>query len=129
MQRNNKGAKRRQLGLQGEEVAARWLEKQGYRILERNWRNGHLELDLVASLGHTLIIAEVKTRRERTNEPESRPEEAVSAVKQRHLARAAQAYLALMPGNWQLRFDIIAIRVHGKRCRLYHQQDAFFPGL
>jgi putative endonuclease len=143
MQRNDKGSKSRpgkrshagpgtsgqHLGRRGEEVAAHWLEARGYRILDRNWRSGRQELDLVAHLGKTLVIAEVKTRLERPNEPESRPEEAVSAVKQRHLARAAQAYLAQLPGNWQLRFDVIAIRVRGERCRLFHQQDAFFPGL
>lgn len=121
--------KRAGLGKRGELVAANWLQRQGYRILARNWRYGRLELDLVAQLGETLVVVEVKTRRESGTDPPSRPEEAVNPGKQRKLGQAGMVFLGSRPDCQSVRFDVIAIRVRGNRCRLYHQQDAFFPGL
>jgi len=121
--------KRSGLGQRGEIVAAHWLQRRGYSILARNWRCGRLELDLVARLGETLVVVEVKTRRELGTDPPSRPEEAVNPAKQRKLGQAGAAFLGTQSDCLSLRFDVIAIRVRGDRCRLYHQQDAFFPGL
>ncbi len=123
-----KATDRAALGKKGELIAATWLEKQGYIILARNWRSGHLELDLVARQKSVMVIVEVKTRQEFGRDPPGRPEEAVQYLKQQRMARAALAFLDAQNGHWELRFDIIAIRVRGDRCRLYHQQDAFFPG-
>lgn len=121
--------KRAGLGKRGEAVAAAWLQQHGYAVLARNWRCGRLELDLVARIGNTLVVVEVKTRRESGSDPPSRPEEAVSPSKQRKLGQAGAAFLTTQRDCLSLRFDVIAIRVRGDRCRLYHQQDAFFPGL
>ena len=117
------------LGMRGEAVAEAWLRRKGYEILDRNWRSGHLELDLVARKDDTLVIVEVKTRREKPGQESERPDEAVQYLKQRRLGMAAKAYMGALPDCLYLRFDIIAIRVYGSRCRLYHQEDAFFPGL
>jgi len=116
------------LGQRGEALACRWLVERGYGILAQNWRFGRLELDLVAQQGSTLVIVEVKTRRETGSDPPGRPEEAVGLLKQRKLAQAGSAFLGTRPDCQSLRFDVIAIRVRGDRCRLFHQQDAFFPG-
>jgi putative endonuclease len=115
------------LGQRGEALASRWLAARGYRILAQNWRFGRLELDVVAQQDSTLVIVEVKTRRESSMDPPGRPEEAVGLLKQRKLAQAGRAFLRARPDCQSLRFDVIAIRVRGNRCRLFHQQDAFFP--
>jgi putative endonuclease len=117
-----------ELGKKGEETAAAWLAEKGYQILERNWRTGRLEIDLIARKDQTIVIIEVKTRRESRHELPGRPEEAVQWKKQQHLAKAASSYLAKLPGPLTLRFDIIAIRVRDQHWLVYHQEDAFFPG-
>jgi putative endonuclease len=129
---------RTELGRRGEGLAARWLERRGYRVLARNWRRGRFELDLVCRAPGpdppVLVVVEVKTRRQdaeafgREALSGERPELAVGARKQRHLAAAGRAFLAAWPGPAELRFDLVAIRVHGGRARLRHLPDAFFPG-
>lgn len=54
---------RQDLGRQGEDWAAQYLERQGFRIIERNWRCSHGEVDIVAWEGQTVVVCEVKTRR------------------------------------------------------------------
>ena len=54
-----------ELGKWGEEIAARFIEKNGYEILERDWKSGHHDLDIIARDEDTLVIIEVKTRRSR----------------------------------------------------------------
>ena len=73
----------RPLGAQGEALAARYLQRQGYRIIERGVRNGRGEIDLVARHGQTLVFVEVKTRRSLRA---GNPVLAVDKNKQRRLA-------------------------------------------
>jgi len=54
----------RRLGAWGEEIAVKYLLGHGYKILDRNWRDGHKELDVVTRLGDLTIFVEVKLRRE-----------------------------------------------------------------
>jgi len=56
-------AKHNEFGKQGEELAAQFLMEKGYEILERNWRNRHKEIDIIAKDGEELVIVEVKTRK------------------------------------------------------------------
>ncbi|MFA5843607.1 MAG: YraN family protein [Coriobacteriia bacterium] len=115
---------RSDLGKRGEDAATAFLERIGYRILERNWRCPLGELDVIAQDGATLVVVEVKTRRTlRTG----LPEEAVSATKQRRLARLAQAYLSNMPTAPEgVRFDVVSITALGPdRALLRHHADAF----
>ena len=51
-----------QKGIAGEEIAVEFLLKNGYHILEKNWRHQHLEIDIIASIDNTLVIVEVKLR-------------------------------------------------------------------
>jgi len=54
-----------EIGKSGEAIAAEWLKEKGYQILERNWKLGRLEIDLIAAKGEWLHFSEVKTRSSR----------------------------------------------------------------
>lgn len=58
-------ASHNELGKWGEDVAADYLLRQGYTILERDWKSGHRDLDIIALDGDTVVFVEVKTRRNR----------------------------------------------------------------
>ncbi|MCH5278028.1 MAG: YraN family protein [Desulfovibrionaceae bacterium] len=95
------------LGHEGEEAAARHLRGLGWKILDRNWRGGHLELDLVCREGDTLVFVEVKTRG--ADDP-ALPAEAFTPVKQRRVVRAARAWLAAHQAwNSPCRFDLAGV--------------------
>ena len=97
----------RTVGQAGEDFAAAHLKKLGWRILERNWRCGPLELDIIASHKGALIFVEVKTR---AAGGFTRPDEALTLTKQERLSRAAAQYLSATD-NWSkpCRFDLISI--------------------
>ena len=78
------------LGRAGEDRAARYLSEHGYAILARNWRHHRLELDIVCRDGDVIVFIEVKTR---ASERWGGPAPAVTPAKQRHILRAAQAWL------------------------------------
>src|SRR5438445_1065152 len=78
------------LGDEGERLAARYLRRQGYRILARRFRTAIGELDLVARDGACIVFIEVKTRR---SEMAGQPHEAVDRIKQAQLTRLALAFL------------------------------------
>ena len=83
-----------------------FLEEKGYRILERDWKSGHHDLDIVALDGNTLVIVEVKTRRNRLF---GDPEEAIDYKKRRSLASAINHYVKLHSCSCDIRFDIISV--------------------
>lgn len=117
-------AKHNETGLKGELIAADFLAKKGYNILERNWRYSHKEVDLVLTYGGWLIFSEVKTRR---GFGFGFPEEAVTKGKQAFLHTAAEAYFEQHPGFEKVRFDVISI-VLGEGndvVELLHLEDAF----
>ena len=90
-----------------EDAAARWLERRGYRIVERNHRNRAGEIDLVAWQGETLCFVEVKARAVTVYGPASA---AVNWEKRRRLGRAAALYLALRGGPApECRFDVLGV--------------------
>jgi putative endonuclease len=94
----------RLLGDRGERMAARFLRRQGMRILMRGYTAHHGEIDLIARDGDTLVFVEVKTRRQGV------PAEAVTPEKQRRITLAALHFLRehrLL--EQRCRFDIVAI--------------------
>ena len=93
-------------GRAGEEQAVRWLQRQGYRILERNVVNRGGEIDVIAREGETLCFIEIKAR-SRTDFGSGLA--AVTPAKQRRLARAAALHLALNGLNGACRFDVLAL--------------------
>lgn len=96
-----------EVGRHGEAVAARLLEDAGWRILDRNWRCEHGELDIVAVDGADLVAVEVKTRRSAAY---GSPQEAVTGEKLRRLRRLVGAWLAAQSGSFAgVRIDVIAV--------------------
>ena len=96
-------------GRRGEDLAHRFLRKQGYIIMARNYRlsSGDAEADLIARDGEALGIVEVKTRATDEYGP---PEQAVNPEKRRHLMRVAREYARKTDTPWeQVRFDIVSI--------------------
>ena len=83
-------AKHNQTGKTGEELAAEYLIARGYIIRDINWKNGKLELDIVAYKDRTLIVVEVKTR---SSDLFGHPEDAVNTRKIRHIIDATDAYI------------------------------------
>ena len=79
---------------------------EGYTIVERNWRMGHLEIDIIATRGEEIIFVEVKTRRAGGLTP---PEAAITIRKFRALRCAAEAYLERHPVCGELQFDLAAV--------------------
>ena len=107
-------------GRVGEDDAVDYLVRHGYTILERNWRSGHKELDIVAMKDDTLVIVEVKSRRSTLF---GKPVDAVSPMKMRRTVLAADAYIRSHRVDLPVRFDLICIL--GKGEKIEHIIDAF----
>lgn len=117
-------AEHNDLGKIGEELAVNYLIGKGYEILERNWRNKHKEIDIVAKDGGTLVIVEVKTRQ---SDGFGEPDMAVTRQKQRCLVYAANAYVFSKRLDLDIRFDIISIVFNQGNPQIDHIEDAFLP--
>ncbi len=113
-----------EIGIEGEETAARYLEEKKYTILERNWRYRHREIDIIASLDNMIIIVEVKVRKFIGGE---RLEEHINRKKQRYLISAANTYLLKRKLDRGVRFDIILLTGESGDFTLEHIDDAFSP--
>lgn len=119
-------ARHNDTGNWGEDLACDALAAQGWAIAERNWRMGHLELDIVALRSDTIVFAEVKTR---ANADED-PLEAIDKRKISNIVRAAQAFMAIHPElRGSPRFDLFAIRGTPAEYTVEHLPDAFDPPL
>lgn len=101
-------ASRSQVGREGEDAAVRFLEGEGYRIVARNVRFRHGEIDIVAEEGGALVFVEVKTRR---SDRFGTAAEAVNGAKQRQLVGLASLYLSGLRGGADrpCRFDVVAV--------------------
>lgn len=115
-----------QKGIAGEEIAVEHLLKQGYRILARNWRDQHLEIDIVAQIEDLLVIVEVKLR---ASNAFGTPEEFVTKSKQKKLVKAADVYIKENNINTDTRFDVIAIIQNAQEIHVEHITGAFYPML
>ncbi|MBI4999511.1 YraN family protein [Candidatus Gottesmanbacteria bacterium] len=95
------------LGKKGEELAARYLQSHGYRILTRNFRSKLGEIDAIGLDGKILVFIEVKTRWSKKFGP---PEEAVTSWKLKSIIKTAQYFKMLHPELPEsLRIDVVAI--------------------
>ena len=107
--RTNKTTK--EIGNFGEQMAVRYLRLHGYTVKERNWRSGHMEIDIIAATLSTIAIVEVKARTytKETLETAPPPGNAVKSEKQRLTRQAAKDYLWQHPTKKRPRMDVIEI--------------------
>ncbi len=115
----------RQLGIYGELVAARYLRRHGYTILETNFHSRYGEIDIIARHKDTLVFAEVKTR---DFTAISRPMEAVSYIKQQKIKSTALLYLSTLDREINVRFDVIEVLAFTsgeKKMKINHIINAF----
>ena len=98
-------------GKWAEDLAARWYERHGYRVVARNWRCPRGELDVVAIRGDELVVCEVKAR---ASVAFGTPAEAITSTKQLRLRRATAALLVELRANTSMRihrvrFDVASV--------------------
>ena len=114
---------RQKQGKTGENLAARYLEQCGLRILEYNFRFERGEIDLIAEDGEELVFVEVKARRSNVF---GAPEDAVTDKKQEQIYAVADGYLFKHDiDNRPCRFDVVAIEFQNGRAEIRHIRDAF----
>ncbi|MFW6330796.1 MAG: YraN family protein [Gemmatimonadota bacterium] len=110
-------------GQRGETLAASYLSGRGWRIVARNWRFHHKEIDLVAERDGVVAFVEVKSRGPAAW---AHPLGSIDAGKRRDLAVAARGWIALHGRSGQsYRFDAITVRRVGARTLLEHSEDAW----
>ncbi|NOV03186.1 YraN family protein [Paenibacillus planticolens] len=124
---NDRGPKnKKQLGKLGEEAAEAFLSKQGYRIVERNWRCRTGELDIIAEQAGTLVFVEVRSRR--SSGRFGLAKESVDLRKQMKVKETAQYYLhRFQKYELPVRFDVIAVELStdGQALEIEHIEGAF----
>lgn len=132
--RNSNG--RKETGKKGEETACKFLMDNGHTILERNWRTGHLEIDIISYDEYGIHFVEVKTRRPPL---QAEPQDSVTAAKQKRIASAARKYLASASGkgsvgavqknisDCECMFDVIAVVIEDGNTRINYYPDAYYP--
>ncbi len=124
------------VGRKGEELACQYLMNQGHGILKRNWRTGHLEVDIISFDKNGIHFVEVKTR---VSPVMADPEESVRKDKQRKIAQAAGRFMRLLEegkvsdcedwklGEMEIHLDVIAVIFEGERQIIRYHEDAYFP--
>lgn len=106
---SQKNQYRQKLGKHGEDIASSYLQKKGFRVIERNFRARYGEIDLICLDRNTLVFVEVKTR---IGETYGKPEEAVTPRKLAEVVKTAQYYSMLHPELPSLiRIDVVAIQM------------------
>ena len=121
--------KKSELGLRGERLAAEYLAKNGFNVIERNWRSGHLETDMICEDDGHLLFVEVKTRTPASNRY-GRPSAAVDRRKAERLIACAEAYIrekGLAENlNKRVRLDVIEVYIDKEDVRINHIKNAIF---
>lgn len=116
-------------GKRGEEQACDYLCGIGHTIVERNWRNAHLELDIISMIHNELHIVEVKTR---TAPVMAAPEINVDSRKRKRMVAAAKAYLhdkdrIMLPRDTEIFFDVLTVVFDGPEFEIEYYPQAFIP--
>jgi len=115
-------AEHNELGEKGEKFAVEYLLKNGYNILEKNYRYLKAEVDIIAQKGEVLVGVEVKTR---SSDYFEDPQDAVKPKKIKLLVSAIDYYVVQRDLDVEVRFDIIAILYQNNKFTLEHLEDAF----
>lgn len=109
-------------GFEGEEKAAKYLKKQGYSIIGKNFQSRFGEIDIIAENKEYIIFAEVKARGEKSI---AEPKEFVDLRKQRKIIKTAEIYLSENPTEKQPRFDVIEVKKDKMKIHINHIENAF----
>jgi putative endonuclease len=114
---------RRSVGTKGEALALEYLQRQGYEIVQTNFRFDRAEIDVIAREKDTLVFVEVKMRRGKSV---GEPEDAITLRKRDQIRKAAEGYLykSDLP-DADCRFDVISIKQRGRETEIYHLKDVF----
>lgn len=112
------------IGRTGESIASTHLIGLGFRILEKNWRFKHYEIDIIAEYQDFIVFVEVKTRKDNSF---GDPQDFVNRKKQRFLIKAANEYLVVKDVDKEARFDIIAVTNDPQGQKVVHIPNAFYP--
>ncbi|HHW61664.1 MAG TPA: YraN family protein [Syntrophomonadaceae bacterium] len=111
------------LGAKGEDLAVQFLQKQGYHILERNYRTRYGEIDIICTHQKNIVFVEVKSRR---SFKYGHPEEAITSTKIAHIRKASLHYLSGNSSYYEeIRFDVISIDFSRQPPALHHLIAAF----
>ena len=118
---------KRKLGDLGEDLACGFLNSLGQRVLERNWRTGPLEVDIIAASADGLHFVEVKSR---TAPLSADPLSSVTLTKMKRMSAAALSYVRerRMPQT-EMFFDLITVVFNGGRAEINHYPQAFLPNI
>ena len=111
------------LGNEGEQLAVDYLLKNGYEVLERNYRFQKAEVDIIAQKENILAVVEVKTR---TSADFGNPEDFVKPKQIKLLVKAVDEYVVSNDLDIEVRFDIIAILHEKQNVTIKHIEDAFY---
>jgi len=112
-----------ELGKKGEQLAVDFLIKNGYNILDRNYRFDRAEVDIIARKEEILSIIEVKTR---TNIDFGNPQDFVKPKQIKNLVKAVNEYITENDVDLEVRFDIISIIKKDNKFQIEHLKDAFY---
>ena len=116
-------AARQVLGELGERIAERWLRRRGWRVVQRRFRTGHRDIDLVVEREGMVAFVEVKARR---GGEFGGPVQAVNWRKQRELERSALVWIDRHGRKAEYyRFDVVGVLVKGSDVRVCHVENAF----
>lgn len=111
-------------GRKGEILAAKYLKKNGYKILERNFRKPYGEIDIIAKKGENIAFVEVKTRK---SDLYGTPSEFVTVKKQTRIKKAAYTYIQQNDLDAEFTFDIIEIYLNAEKgAKINHIINAFY---
>lgn len=124
----NRGNQRQAIGRQGEEIACKLLCQKGHSILERNYRSGHLEIDIISFAADGIHFVEVKSR---CKNIQALPQENVGHLKQRRVAIAAKRFLKSSKGLpfccEECHFDVVAVVFTENETTTEYIADAYIP--
>ena len=113
-----------QIGKDGEQIALDYLLTKGCKLLEKNWRFGRHEIDLIIKDDECVIFVEVKTRR---SDHLIAPALTLSKQQQDRIITAADNYIQYCELDCEFRFDIISIVQYVNSFKLKHFTEAFYP--
>ncbi len=116
-------------GRRGEEEACRYLQDRGHKIIGRNWRSGHLEVDIITLDSEGLHIVEVKSRQIPSA---AEPQANVGRRKMQKLTAAANAFLNSearkgLPSDLDVFFDVVSVLFDGPKFEIEYYPQAFIP--